>query len=56
MTADALSRISSPSPTEWRIHQETLHNLFSVLETPPSGHVHHGGEQGDSSLSFTLPG
>ena len=32
-TADALSRINSPSPTEWRIPQETLSNLFSVLGT-----------------------
>ena len=34
VTADALSRINSVSPTEWRIPQETLHNLFSVLGTP----------------------
>ena len=34
MTADALSKINSPSPTEWRIPQETLHNLFSALGTP----------------------
>ena len=26
--------INSPSPTEWRIPQETLSNLFSVLGTP----------------------
>ena len=34
VTADALSGINSPSPTEWRIPQETLSNLFSVLGTP----------------------
>ena len=34
VTADTLSRINSPSPTEWRIPKETLHNLFSVLVTP----------------------
>ena len=58
VTADSLSRINSPSPTEWRIPQETVHNLFSVLGTSPptpSGHVRHGGEQGDSTLCFTLP-
>ena len=34
VTADALSRISQPSPTEWRLPTETLHNLFCVLGTP----------------------
>ena len=34
VTADALSWINSPSPTEWKIPEETLHNLFSVLGTP----------------------
>ena len=34
VTADALSRLNSPSPTEWRLPQETLLNLFSVLGTP----------------------
>ena len=34
VTADALSRINSPSPTEWKIPEETLLNLFSVLGTP----------------------
>ena len=33
VTADTLSRINSPSPTEWSIPKETLHNLFSVLVT-----------------------
>ena len=33
VTADALSRLNSPSPTEWRIPQETLNNLFSILGT-----------------------
>ena len=33
VTADALFRINSPSPREWRIPRETLHNLFSVLGT-----------------------
>ena len=37
VAADALSRINSPSPTERRIPQETLHNLFSVLGTPLVG-------------------
>ena len=34
ITADALSRISQPSPTEWRIPTKTLNNLFCVLGTP----------------------
>ena len=34
VTADALSRLNSPSPTEWRLPQEALLNLFSVLGTP----------------------
>ena len=34
VTADALSRLNSPSLTEWRILQETLLNLFSVLGPP----------------------
>ena len=55
VTADALSRINSPSPTEWRIPQETLNNLFSVLGAP-SGYVRHGGEQADPSLCCSLPG
>ena len=33
VTADALSRISQPSPTEWRIPTETLNNLFCVFGT-----------------------
>ena len=53
VTADALSRLNSPSPTEWRLPQETWLNLFSVLGTSPSGHVCHGR---DSNLCFTLPG
>ena len=32
--ANALSRISQPSPTEWRIPTETLNNLFCVFGTP----------------------
>ena len=34
VTADALSRLNSPSPTEWRLPQETLLRLFSALGTP----------------------
>ena len=34
VTADALSRISQPSPTEWRVPTETLNNLFCVFGTP----------------------
>ena len=34
VTADALSRLNSPNPTEWRLSRETLLNLFSVLRTP----------------------
>ena len=34
VTADALSRISQPSPTEWRLPTETLNNLFCAFETP----------------------
>ena len=55
VTADALSRLNSPSLTEWWLPQETLLELFSVLGTPPSGHVCHSGEPGDSNLHFTLP-
>ena len=33
-TADTLSRLNSPSLTEWRLPQETLLNLFSVLGNP----------------------
>ena len=35
ITADALSRLNSPSPTEWRLPQETLPRLFSALAPPP---------------------
>ena len=56
VTADALSRLNSPSPTEWQLLQEPLLKLFSALGTPSSGHVRHGREQGDSNLHFTLPG
>ena len=35
LTADAVSRLNSPSPTEWRLPQKTLlKQLFSALETP----------------------
>ena len=34
VTADALSRMNSPSPTEWPLPQETLNSLFCVLENP----------------------
>ena len=34
VTADALSRISQPSPTEWRLPTETLNNLFCGFGTP----------------------
>ena len=34
VTADALSRISQPSPTEWRLPTETLNNLFCAFGTP----------------------
>ena len=54
VTADALSRLNSPSPTEWRLPQETLLRLFSG--DPSSWHVRHGREQGDPNLHFTLPG
>ena len=34
VTADALSRLSQPSPTEWRLPTETLNKLFSAFGTP----------------------
>ena len=34
VTADALSRLSQPSPTEWRFPTETLNNLFYAFGTP----------------------
>ena len=34
VTADALSCLNSPSPTEWRLPEVPLHNLFSVFGTP----------------------
>ena len=34
VTADALSQISQPSPTEWRLPTETLNNLFCAFGTP----------------------
>ena len=34
ITADALSRLSQPSPTEWRLPTETLNNLFCAFGTP----------------------
>ena len=33
VTADALSRLNSPSPTKWWLPLATLHNLFSVFRT-----------------------
>ena len=34
VTADALSRLSQPSPTEWRLPTETLNKLFCAFGTP----------------------
>ena len=34
VTADALSRLSQPSPTEWRLPTETLNKLFYAFGTP----------------------
>ena len=34
VTADALSRLNRPSPTEWRLGKENLNRLFSVFGTP----------------------
>ena len=34
VTADALSRLSQPSPTEWRLQTETLNKLFFAFGTP----------------------
>ena len=34
VTADALSRLNSPSPTEWRLPVATLRNLFCIFGTP----------------------
>ena len=34
VTADALSRLSQPSPTEWRLQTETLNKLFYAFGTP----------------------
>ena len=53
VTADALSRLNQPSPTEWRLPTETL-NCFVPLELPWSTCM--PPEQGDASLCFSLPG
>ena len=34
VTADALSRLSQPSPTEWRLPTEALNKLFCTFGTP----------------------
>ena len=34
VTADALSRLSQPSPTEWHLQTETLNKLFYAFGTP----------------------
>ena len=34
VTADALSRLSQPSPTVWRLPTKTLNNLFCAFGTP----------------------
>ena len=34
VTADVLSRLSQPSPTEWRLKTETLNKLFCAFGTP----------------------
>ena len=34
VTADALSRLNQPSPTEWRLPTETLNRLFCAFGTP----------------------
>ena len=34
VTADALSHLSQPSPTEWRLQTETLNKLFYAFGTP----------------------
>ena len=44
VTACALSRLNTLSPTEWWLPQETLVRLFSAF-----------GSQGDPNLHFTLP-
>ena len=56
MTADALSRINNPSPTEWRTPRKNLTQSVLGLRDPLSGHVRHSREQGDPSLCFSLPG
>ena len=55
VTADALSN-QQPQSHRMEDSSGNLSQSDLCLSDPPSGHVRHGGEQGDSSLCFTLPG
>ena len=56
VTANALSRLSQPSPTEWRLPTETLNNLFCAFGTPLIDMFATAEKQGDARLCFSLPG
>ena len=43
-------------PDRMEASSRNLTQSVLCLREPPSGHVRHGGEQGDSNLCFTLPG
>ena len=54
MTADAMSRINSPTPTERRLPLGTLNSLLCFQDSA-DGHIRNSGKQGDTDLRFTLP-
>ena len=55
---DSRCTVSNQQPQSYRMEDSSGNLTQSVLclREAPSGHVHHGAEQGDSSLCFTLPG
>ena len=55
---DSRCNVSNQQPQSHRMEDSSGNLTQSVLclRDPPIGHVRHGGEQGDSSLCFTLPG
>ena len=55
VTANALSRLSQPSPTEWPSNRNLKQSVL-CLRNSPDRHVCHSGEQGDARLCFSLPG
>ena len=55
ITVDVLSRLNSPSPTEWRLPLGILNSILCLRDSA-DGYVRGSRKQGDTDLCFTLPG